>query len=81
MFDFERISRSKMMRKGTFSIFKTRKERTRLKFSGLGGLKWKRLNLKMSFLETLRYRIMSIIEGMVLVSKLAFFFLCCGCRF
>ncbi|CAG7894766.1 unnamed protein product [Brassica rapa] len=48
MFDFERISRSKMMRKGTFSIFKTRKERTRLKFSGLGGLKWKRLNLKMS---------------------------------
>ncbi|CAN6847675.1 unnamed protein product [Brassica oleracea var. botrytis] len=45
-----------MMRKGTFSIFKTRKERT-------------------------RYRIMSIIEGMVLVSKLAFFFLCCGCRF
>ncbi|KAG7532489.1 hypothetical protein ISN45_Aa08g001670, partial [Arabidopsis thaliana x Arabidopsis arenosa] len=48
--------------------WKTTKERTRLKFLGLGGVKWKRLNLKMSFLETLRYRIMSIIEAMVLVS-------------
>ncbi|AED95366.1 hypothetical protein AtNW77_Chr5g0130161 [Arabidopsis thaliana] len=71
-----------MMRKGKLSIWKTTKERTRLKFLGLGGgLKWKRLNLKMTFLETLRYRIMSIIEAMVLVSKLAFFFLCCGCKF
>ncbi|CAN6971952.1 unnamed protein product [Brassica rapa subsp. trilocularis] len=47
-----------MMGKGSFSIFKTRKERT-----------------------SLRFRIMSIIEAMVLVSKLAFFFLCCGCKF
>ncbi|XP_013696149.2 uncharacterized protein LOC103827739 [Brassica rapa] len=70
-----------MMGKGTFSMFKTRKERTRLKFLRLGGLKWKRLNLKMSIFETLKYRIMSIIEAMVLVSKLGFFFLCCGCRF
>ncbi|KAF8118580.1 hypothetical protein N665_0004s0061 [Sinapis alba] len=70
-----------MMGKKTFSIFKTRKERTRLKFLGLGGLKWKRLNLKMSFFETLKFRIMSILEAMVLVSKLGFFFLCCGCRF
>ncbi|EOA14304.1 hypothetical protein CARUB_v10027473mg [Capsella rubella] len=65
-----------------FSIWKTTKERTRLKFLGLGGIKWKRLSFKkMSFLENLRYRIMSIIEAMFLVSKLAFFFLCCGCRF
>ncbi|ESQ39778.1 hypothetical protein EUTSA_v10001093mg [Eutrema salsugineum] len=70
-----------MIGKGSFSLFKTRKERTRLKFLGLGGLKWKRLNLKMSFFETLKFRFMSIIEAMVLVSKLAFFFLCCGCRF
>ncbi|KAF3561745.1 hypothetical protein DY000_02013509 [Brassica cretica] len=70
-----------MMGKGSFSIFKTRKERTRLKFLGLGGLKWKRLNLKLSFLDSLRFRIMSIIEAMVVVSKLAFFFLCCGCKF
>ncbi|KAF2537935.1 hypothetical protein F2Q68_00020142 [Brassica cretica] len=70
-----------MMGKGSFSIFKTRKERTRLKFLGLGGLKWKRLNLKLSFLDSLRFRIMFIIEAMVVVSKLAFFFLCCGCKF
>ncbi|XP_033136898.1 uncharacterized protein LOC103839617 [Brassica rapa] len=70
-----------MMGKGSFSIFKTRKERTRWKFLGLGGLKWKRLSLKLSFLDSLRFRIMSIIEAMVLVSKLAFFFLCCGCKF
>ncbi|XP_010481466.1 PREDICTED: uncharacterized protein LOC104771893 [Camelina sativa] len=68
--------------KGKISMWKTTKERTRLKFLGLGGIKWKRLNFKkMSFLENLRYKIMSIIEAMVLVSKLAFFFLCCGCRF
>ncbi|RID45181.1 hypothetical protein BRARA_I01926 [Brassica rapa] len=70
-----------MMGKGNFSIFTTRKEKTRLKFLGRGGLKWKRLNLKLSFLDSLRFRIMSIIEAMVLVSKLAFFFLCCGCKF
>ncbi|CAN8267320.1 unnamed protein product [Cochlearia groenlandica] len=70
-----------MTRKGSFSIFKTTKERTRLKFLGIGGLKWKRLNIKMSFFESLRFRIMSIIEAMVLVSKLAFFFLLCGCKF
>ncbi|WZZ02203.1 hypothetical protein YC2023_074531 [Brassica napus] len=52
------------MGKGTFSMFKTRKERTRLNFLELGGLKWKRLNLKMSVFETLKYRIMSIIEAM-----------------
>ncbi|CAN8245900.1 unnamed protein product [Cochlearia groenlandica] len=69
------------MQKGRFSIWKSTKERTRLKFLRVGGLKWKRLNMKMSFFENLRYRIMSIIEAMVLVSKLAFFFLCCGCKF
>ncbi|XP_013607821.1 PREDICTED: uncharacterized protein LOC106314503 [Brassica oleracea var. oleracea] len=78
-----------MMGKGSFSIFKTRKERTRLKFLGLGGdfqgkinfRGWKRLNLKLSFLDSLRFRMLSIIEAMVVVSKLAFFFLCCGCKF
>ncbi|CAN6869273.1 unnamed protein product [Brassica oleracea var. botrytis] len=73
-----------MMGKGSFSIFKTRKERTRLKFLGLGGLNTtikQRLNLKLSFLDSLRFRMLSIIEAMVVVSKLAFFFLCCGCKF
>nr|VDD30395.1 unnamed protein product [Brassica oleracea] len=72
------------MGKGSFSVFKTRKERTRLKFLGLGGLNTtikQQLNLKLSFLDSLRFRMLSIIEAMVVVSKLAFFFLCCGCKF
>ncbi|WCJ27372.1 hypothetical protein M5689_009120 [Euphorbia peplus] len=43
--------------------------------------KWKRLNLNMSFLDTLVFKIMSVFEAIVLVGTLSFFFLCCGCHF
>ncbi|XP_010529152.1 PREDICTED: uncharacterized protein LOC104806122 [Tarenaya hassleriana] len=74
-----------MMGKGRFLTFRRRrvakKEGGGLKLFGTAGLKWKRLNFKMSFLEALKFKILSVFEVMILVSKLAFFYLCCGCKF
>ncbi|VFQ97065.1 unnamed protein product [Cuscuta campestris] len=33
------------------------------------------------FLDGVLFRFVSFVEAVVLVSRLAFFFLCCGCRF
>ncbi|XP_041023078.1 uncharacterized protein LOC121264094 [Juglans microcarpa x Juglans regia] len=43
--------------------------------------RWKRLNLKLSFVDDLLFRIASVFEAIVLVTRLCFFYLCCGCHF
>ncbi|KAL8458967.1 hypothetical protein ACS0TY_036442 [Phlomoides rotata] len=45
------------------------------------GFRWKRkFNFRSWLVDTLLFKIASIFEAAVLVSKLCFFFLCCGCR-
>ncbi|GKU94213.1 hypothetical protein SLEP1_g7739 [Rubroshorea leprosula] len=43
--------------------------------------KWRRLNLQLSFIDNLIFRIASVLEAIVLVATLCFFYLCCGCHF
>lgn len=46
------------------------------------GSRWKRkFNLRIWLLDTFLFKIVSIFEAVVLVSKLCFFYLCCGCHF
>ncbi|KAJ6979412.1 hypothetical protein NC653_027533 [Populus alba x Populus x berolinensis] len=52
----------------------------RLKFMG-SAFKWKRLNLQLSFFDDLIFKLVSVLEAIVLVITLCFFFLCCGCHF
>ncbi|CAK7350247.1 unnamed protein product [Dovyalis caffra] len=54
--------------------------RWRLKFLG-SAFKWKRLNIQLSFFDDLIFKIVSVLEAIVLVIPLCFFFLCCGCHF
>ncbi|XP_073128739.1 uncharacterized protein [Henckelia pumila] len=45
------------------------------------GFRWKRrFNLHMWFVDGFLFRIVSVLEAIVLVSGLCFFFLCCGCH-
>ncbi|KAG9145649.1 hypothetical protein Leryth_018702 [Lithospermum erythrorhizon] len=45
-------------------------------------LRWKKgFSLYLWFLDSILFRIASFVESIVLVSSLAFFFLCCGCHF
>ena len=44
-------------------------------------LKWRRLNLQMSFLDDVLFKVVSALEAVVLVLTLAFFYLFCGCHF
>ena len=41
----------------------------------------KRLYLQTTIMDTLVFKILSVVEAVVLVSTLCFFFLCCGCHF
>ncbi|KAJ7968901.1 putative Transmembrane protein [Quillaja saponaria] len=59
---------------------KLRKESWRLKFLG-SALKRKRLNLPVSFMKDVIFKVVSVFEAIVLVMNLAFFYLCCGCSF
>lgn len=66
-----------------WAIFKRslRRESRKMKLLG-SGFKWKRLtNLQISFLDNFLFKIVSMLEGVVLVSTLCFFFLCFGCHF
>jgi len=52
----------------------------RLKFIG-SAFKWKRLNIQLSFFDDLIFKLVSVLEAIVLVITLCFFYLCCGCHF
>ncbi|KAF7833503.1 putative transmembrane protein [Senna tora] len=43
--------------------------------------RWKRLDLQTTIVDTVVFKVVSVVEGVVLVSTLCFFFLCCGCQF
>ncbi|XP_050936489.1 uncharacterized protein LOC127144488 [Cucumis melo] len=66
-----------------WTIFKRslRKESRKMKLLG-SGFKWKRLtNFQISFLDNFLFKIVSMLEGVVLGTTLCFFFLCFGCHF
>ncbi|KAJ6894989.1 hypothetical protein NC652_028663 [Populus alba x Populus x berolinensis] len=76
--------RSKSSKKWKIWLFKRLKLKEswgwRLKFMG-SAFKWKRLNLQLSFFDDLIFKLVSVLEAIVLVITLCFFFLCCGCHF
>ncbi|KAK9093466.1 hypothetical protein Syun_028377 [Stephania yunnanensis] len=43
--------------------------------------KWRRLDLKVSFLDDVMFKIVSVFEALILVSALCFFYCFCGCHF
>ncbi|KAK6268510.1 hypothetical protein QUC31_012670 [Theobroma cacao] len=57
-----------------------KKESWRWKFLG-SAFKWKRLNIQLSFVDDVLFRIASVLEAIFLVATLCFFYLCCGCHF
>ncbi|KAK8551420.1 hypothetical protein V6N13_119887 [Hibiscus sabdariffa] len=65
-----------------WALFKRlmKKEAWRWKFLG-SAFKWKRLNIKLSFIDDVRFKIVSVLEAIYLVATLCFFYLCCGCHF
>ncbi|XP_051135999.1 uncharacterized protein LOC127254769 [Andrographis paniculata] len=56
--------------------------RRRRKSATSAGFRWKRrFSLRHWLIDTCLFKIVSILEAVVLVSRLCFFFLCCGCKF
>lgn len=46
------------------------------------GVRWKKkFNLHLWLVDSFLFKIVSVFEAIVLVSKLCFFFVCCGCHF
>ncbi|KAG2712688.1 hypothetical protein I3843_04G128600 [Carya illinoinensis] len=43
--------------------------------------RFKRLDFQMAIMDGVVFRILSVVEGIVLVFTLCFFYLCCGCHF
>ncbi|KAI4308105.1 hypothetical protein L6164_031212 [Bauhinia variegata] len=64
--------------KKSWSFKKVSKELWPWRFSAL---RWKRLHLHTTIMDTVVFKILSVVEVVVLVSTLCFFFLCCGCHF
>ncbi|KAF8031099.1 hypothetical protein BT93_D0327 [Corymbia citriodora subsp. variegata] len=52
----------------------------RLKFLG-SAFRWKRVNIQLSFFDDVVFKLVSVLEAIVLVSTLGFFYLFCGCHF
>ncbi|XP_050383364.1 uncharacterized protein LOC126800117 [Argentina anserina] len=48
------------------------------KFSSV--FRWKRVDLRLTIIDDIIFKILSVVEAVVLVSTLCFFFLCCGCH-
>ncbi|KAL6137182.1 hypothetical protein ACLB2K_062476 [Fragaria x ananassa] len=48
------------------------------KFSSV--FRWKSVDLRLSIIDDVVFKILSVVEAVVLVSTLCFFFLCCGCH-
>ncbi|XVE72359.1 hypothetical protein DITRI_Ditri11bG0033200 [Diplodiscus trichospermus] len=42
--------------------------------------KWKPLDFQMKIVDNLVFRVLYVVEAIVLVSTLCFFYLCCGCH-
>nr|KJB57280.1 hypothetical protein B456_009G156500 [Gossypium raimondii] len=59
-----------------FKRFMT-KEAWRWKCFG-SAFKWKRLNIKRSFVDNVVFKLVSVLEAIYLVATLCFFYLCCG---
>ncbi|OMP07637.1 hypothetical protein COLO4_07174 [Corchorus olitorius] len=49
------------------------------KFSA-SAFKWKRNDFQMKIVDNLVFRVLYVVEAIVLVSTLCFFYLCCGCH-
>ncbi|OAY45908.1 hypothetical protein MANES_07G101802v8 [Manihot esculenta] len=47
----------------------------------ISSFKWKRLDFQLKIIDTLVFKILYVVEAIVLVSTLCFFYLCCGCHF
>ncbi|KAB8455102.1 hypothetical protein FH972_025255 [Carpinus fangiana] len=43
--------------------------------------RWKRLDFQTTVIDGVVFKMLSVVEGVVLVSTLCFFYLCCGCHF
>ncbi|KAI6703458.1 hypothetical protein NL676_012594 [Syzygium grande] len=52
----------------------------RVKFLG-SAFRWKRVNIQLSFFDDVVFKLVSVLEAIVLVSTLCFFYLFCGCHF
>ncbi|KAL3741520.1 hypothetical protein ACJRO7_017053 [Eucalyptus globulus] len=52
----------------------------RVKFLG-SAFRWKRVNIQLSFFDDVVFKLVSILEAVVLVSSLCFFYVFCGCHF
>ncbi|RHN66850.1 hypothetical protein MtrunA17_Chr3g0096231 [Medicago truncatula] len=65
------------MMKTSWSFKKLSKEQLRpWKFSH--GFHWKRLHLRTTIMDTVVFKIVYVVEGVVIVSSFCFFYLCCG---
>ncbi|KAL8460885.1 hypothetical protein ACS0TY_031603 [Phlomoides rotata] len=52
------------------------------KLKSSAGLRWKkRFNLHIWFVDDILFKIVSVFEGIFLVSTVCVFFICCGCHF
>ncbi|CAL1410537.1 unnamed protein product [Linum trigynum] len=67
---------------GFFRRLKLDKESLRWRWKFLTSVfKWKRVNLQISLVDDVLFKIASVLEAIVLVATLSFFYLCCGCHF
>ncbi|EXB92386.1 hypothetical protein L484_021370 [Morus notabilis] len=62
-----------------WSLKKVRKELRPWRL--ISAFRWKRQDFQPSILDDVVFRIMYVVEAVVLVSILCFFFVCCGCHF
>ncbi|XP_068668938.1 uncharacterized protein [Aristolochia californica] len=68
------------MGKRWFKLKKMSKESWPWRFHIPPVWRWKRLDFQLSILDDVLFKIVSIVEAILLVSVLCFFFLCCGCH-
>ncbi|KAJ9159976.1 hypothetical protein P3X46_025421 [Hevea brasiliensis] len=47
----------------------------------LSSFKWKHVDFQLKIIDNLVFKILYVVEAIVLVSTLCFFYLCCGCHF
>ncbi|KDP46157.1 hypothetical protein JCGZ_06668 [Jatropha curcas] len=47
----------------------------------ISSFKWKPIGFQLKIIDNLVFRFLYVVEAIVLVSTLCFFYLCCGCHF
>ncbi|KAF3444994.1 hypothetical protein FNV43_RR14687 [Rhamnella rubrinervis] len=62
----------------TWSLKRVSKELWPWKFSVF---RWKRREFQPNIVDDVVFKILYVVEAVVLVSTLCFFYLCCGCHF